>query len=104
MTGTALSWLNEFYKSFGFIRGEDGKRYWASDREIHNDCIGRRYLVNSEPVIFDPGLDSAGRQIARDVVRPWAETGEGKKGFGLSCYREACEVIYNDGPGQNDKR
>jgi hypothetical protein len=102
MDGTALSWNNLYYESRGKILGEDGKTYAVSDRQINGDCIGRRFLLEGEPVTFEPF--SNGKFLeARSVVRPWAETGE-SAGYGLSTYRETCEVMYNDGPGKKDKR
>ena len=81
-----------------------------SDRDIRNDCLGRRYFeAAGELVEFTPGTDKrTGEWAAFDVIRPWQETGMTdtgvKKGFGLSCYREHCVVLYNDGQGIKDKR
>jgi len=99
MKGVATAWSNEDVLSKGKILGEDGKTYAVIDREIHGDCIGRRFMVVGETVIFDPFRRKRTFLVGQNVIRPSALAN-----VGLSTYRETCEVLYNEGQGARDKR
>jgi len=71
----------------GDIQSEDGNRYKViTSKDIQPDCIGRRYLVESEPVEFESS--NTIRRIAKNIIRPSAE-----KKIIPSSHRELCVVI-----------
>ena len=59
-----VKWFNA-RKGFGFITDEDGLDYFVHFSEIQQD--GFRKLEANQQVIFEPGEDSRGRSIAKQV-------------------------------------
>ena len=59
-----VKWFNA-RKGFGFITDEDGLDYFVHFSEIQQD--GFRKLDANQQVMFEPGEDSHGRSIAKQV-------------------------------------
>lgn len=93
MKGVVLSWRQNEKYSNGDIRGEDGKRYRVTGKQVEPDCIGRIYLEPKEPVEFDvariPDKRKGGtRRCAINVRRPFKETE-----IDPATHREICVVL-----------
>ena len=85
--GTVTRFIQGWDHVSGDIQSEDGDRYKViTSRDIQPDCIGRRYLVESESVEFESS--NTIRRIANNIIRPSAE-----KKIIPSLHRELCVVI-----------
>jgi|ERR1700723_168879 len=66
MLGVVQSYRTD--KGFGWIKGDDGCRYFAHQRDIAMDHLYLRYLDTNELVEFEPSVDSKNRKYASNIV------------------------------------
>jgi hypothetical protein len=85
--GIVIKFIQGWNHVSGEIQSEHGEKYKViTSKDIRPDCIGRRYLVESESVEFEGSYTI--RRVAKNIIRPSAETK-----IIPSSHRELCVVI-----------
>jgi cold shock CspA family protein len=72
---------------FGIIKADDGNTYLAPAKEVDEDEVGRRFLIDGEAVSFDARTDDNGHKLSARAV-----SFDAREAVDTNDYHETCTI------------